>query len=70
MAQINSRNGRWSIAMCGGSQDTVHFYHGNVTLHISLQDLHELGMAMQKMTEELKPGLVDPNDAKKKGLLR
>lgn len=51
MAQINSRNGRWSIAMCSCSQDTIHFIYGNATLHICLEDLPDLGMAMRKMAE-------------------
>jgi len=65
---INSAEGRWSIALCGCSQDTVHFYYGNVTLHISLQDLQELGMAMQRMAQ----GLESQNggDGKKKTLLQ
>lgn len=52
---INSPEGRWSIARCSCSQDTVHFYYGNVTLHISLQDLRELGRAMQRMAQGLEP---------------
>ena len=42
---------RWSISLCSCSQDTIHFHYGNAILHIALEDLRELGAAMQKIAE-------------------
>ena len=51
MYGIKSRAGRWSVALCSCSQDTAHFQYGNVILHISRDDLRELGIAMQNVAE-------------------
>ena len=51
MYGIKSRGGRWSVSLCNCSQDTAHFHYGNVVLHISRDDLRELGLAMQSVAE-------------------
>lgn len=51
MYGIKSRQGRWSVTLCDCSQDTAHFQYGNVVLHISTDDLRELGIAMQTVAE-------------------
>jgi hypothetical protein len=69
MYGIKSPEGRWSVSLCNCSQDTAHFHYGNVILHISRDDLRDLGIAMQSVAEgaehaetvshlELKKGLV------------
>ena len=49
MYSVKSLQGRWSVSLCNCSRDTVHFQYANVLLHISLDDLRELGMAMQSV---------------------
>ena len=51
MYGIKSRGGGWSVSLCNCSQDTAHFHYGNVVLHISRDDLLELGLAMQSVAE-------------------
>jgi hypothetical protein len=51
MYAIKSPQGRWSIFLCNCSHDTAHFHYGNVVLHISLDDLRELGIAMQTVAD-------------------
>ena len=51
MHGIKSREGRWSVSLCNCSQDTAQFRYGNVILHISVDDLRELGRAMEKIAE-------------------
>jgi hypothetical protein len=69
MQGIKSHAGKWSVSLCSCSHDTAHFHYGNVVLHISLEDLRELGLAMQSVAEnaastessdhlDLKKGLV------------
>jgi hypothetical protein len=66
MYGIKSPAGRWSVSLCNCSQDTAHFNYGNVVIHISREDLRDLGIAMQSVAErvetrhqcELKKGLV------------
>lgn len=70
MNQINSREGRWSIGVCTCTQGMIHFSYGNATLHISAEDIRDLGMAMQKMAEGLGPLSGGNNDSKKKELLQ
>lgn len=70
MDRINSRDGRWSVLLCTCSQDTVHLIYGNATLHILAEDLRDLGMAMQKMAEGLRPLSEGNNDSNKKELLQ
>ena len=55
MHGIKSREGRWSVSLCNCSQDTAHFHYGNVVLHISLDDLRELGLAMQSIADGVEP---------------
>jgi hypothetical protein len=50
---IKSPRGKWSVSLCNCSRDTAHFHYGNVVLHISLDDLRELGMAMQSVAENV-----------------
>lgn len=70
MDSINSPEGRWSISPCTCTQGTIHFAYGNATLHILAEDLSDLGMAMQKMAEWLRPLSVGNNDSKKNGFLQ
>lgn len=70
MEQINSREGRWSISPCTCTQGTIHFTYGNATLHILAEDLRDLGVAMQRMAEGLRPLSVGNSDSKKKELLQ
>jgi hypothetical protein len=51
MYGIKSPAGRWSISLCNCSEDTAHFHYGNVVLHISRDDLRDLGIAMQSVAE-------------------
>jgi hypothetical protein len=37
--------------LCSCSRDTAHF-HGNAILHISIDHLRELGIAMQSIAED------------------
>lgn len=70
MQTINSSQGRWSVTVCSCSQETIHVIYGNATLNILVEDLRDLGMAMQKMAEGLRPLSVGINDSKKKELLQ
>lgn len=53
MERINCLQGRWSIGLCACSEDTVHFSYGNATLHILIDDMRDLGNALQKLAERL-----------------
>ena len=71
MHGIKSREGRWSVSLCSCSQDTAHFHYGNVVLHISLDDLRDLGLAMQSVAEEAEtPEVNTRRDQLKKGLVQ
>ena len=52
MQEIKSPQGRWSVSLCSCSEDTAHFHYGNVVLHISREDLRDLGIAMQSVAED------------------
>jgi hypothetical protein len=67
MYGIKSPEGRWSVTLCTCSEDTAHFHYGNVVLHISRQDLRELGIAMQSVAER---ALADGHDDLKKRLVQ
>lgn len=67
MYGIKSPQGRWSVSLCNCSQDTAHFHYGNVVLHISLDDLRELGMAMQSVADKAAQPEQDSSSASKKG---
>lgn len=71
MEQINSREGRWSIGVCTCTQGMIHFSYGNATLHISAEDIRDLGMAMHRMAENLtSQSPQNGSDSKKKELLQ
>jgi hypothetical protein len=65
MYGIKSRQGRWSVSLCDCSQDTAHLHYGNVVLHISLDDLRELGLAMQSLAENAEQNALQSTLAKK-----
>ena len=51
MYGIKSSQGRWWVSLCDCSHDTAHFHYGNIVLHISLDDLREVGTAMQSVAD-------------------
>ena len=69
MHGIKSAEGRWSVSLCTCSEDTAHFHYGNLVLHISRQDLRDLGIAMQSVAESAERALTDDHDDLKKGLV-
>lgn len=69
MYGIKSNHGRWSVSLCNCSQDTAHFHYGNVVLHISRDDLRELGLAMQSVADGAEQMHAGHRDAAKKGLV-
>ena len=70
MYGIKSREGRWSVSLCNCSQDTAHFHYGNVVLHISRDDLRDLGLAMQSVAESAEHTEIDSHLDLKKGLVQ
>jgi hypothetical protein len=70
MYGIKSPEGRWSVSLCNCSHDTAHFHYGNVVLHIALDDLRELGLAMQSVAESADPNETDNHLDLKKGLVQ
>ena len=70
MYGIKSRQGRWSISLCDCSQDTAHFHYGNVVLHISRDDLRELGLAMQSVADGVERAETEEPSTLKKGLVQ
>lgn len=69
MYGIKSPQGRWSVSLCNCSQDTAHFHYGNVVLHIAIDDLRELGLAMQSLAENAEKNETQ-NYPLKKGLVQ
>lgn len=68
MESINSPEGRWSISLC--TKDTIHLTYGNATLHMLVEDLRDLGMALQRMAEGLESqSSQDGSDGKNRGLI-
>lgn len=65
MYGIKSPQGRWSVSLCNCSPDTAHFHYGNVVLHISRDDLRDLGIAMQNVAENAERASLDRLDLKK-----
>jgi len=70
MYGIKSREGRWSVSLCNCSQDTAHFHYGNVVLHISRDDLRDLGIAMQSVAEGIEQPEPEDVSELKKGLVQ
>jgi hypothetical protein len=70
MYGIKSPEGRWSVSLCNCSQDTAHFHYGNVVLHISRDDLRDLGIAMQSVAEGAEHPETDHPLEFKKGLVQ
>jgi hypothetical protein len=70
MYGIKSPEGRWSISLCNCSEDTAHFHYGNVVLHISRDDLRDLGIAMQNVAEGAERTVTDNHSDLKKGLVQ
>ena len=60
MTEIRSRQNRWSVTLCTCSQDTVHLCYGNVVLHVLQEDVRELGIAMQNITDRAEQPQGDP----------
>jgi hypothetical protein len=67
MHAIKSATGRWSVSTCNCSEDTAHFHYGNVVLHIALDDLRDLGVAMQSVADRIERRNMMPL---KKGLVQ
>jgi hypothetical protein len=67
MYGIKSSQGRWSVSLCDGSHDTGHFHYGNVVLHISLDDLREVGIVMQSVADNDTQPEQENSSASKKG---
>ncbi|HWP23075.1 MAG TPA: hypothetical protein VNM15_02665 [Candidatus Binatia bacterium] len=70
MHGIKSPGGGWSISLCNCSQETAHFHYGNVVLHISRDDLRDLGIAMQSLAEGVESAEADRRHELKKGLVQ
>ena len=70
MHGIKSAEGRWSVSLCDCSEDTAHFHYGNVVLHIALDDLRDLGIAMQSVADGIERPAVKDFTAFKKGLVQ
>jgi hypothetical protein len=70
MQGIKSPAGKWSVSLCSCSRDTAHFHYGNVVLHISLDDLRELGHAMQCIADRVEHAETDDHPQPKKGLVQ
>jgi hypothetical protein len=70
MYGIKSSEDRWSVSLCTCSQDTAHFHYGNVLLHISLDDLRDLGQAMQSIADRVEQIKACHVLALKKGLVQ
>ena len=70
MYGIKSRGGGWSVSLCDCSQDTAHFHYGNVVLHISSDDLRDLGLAMQSVAEDAEISEQNNHQQVKKGLVQ
>jgi hypothetical protein len=70
MYGIKSSEDRWSVSLCTCSQDTAHFHYGNVLLHISLDDLRDLGQAMQSVADRVEQIKTRHVLALKKGLVQ
>jgi hypothetical protein len=70
MQGIKSAEGKWSISLCSCSRETAHFHYGNAILHISLDDLRDLGIAMQRVAEDVACSELHDRFDLKKGLVQ
>jgi len=70
MHETESHGERWSISFCSCSQDTIHFHYGTVILHIALEDLRDLGAAMQRIAEGVAEATFQHSHASKKDLVQ
>jgi len=70
MQGIKSPEGRWSVSVCSCSEDTAHFHYGNVILHIALDDLRDLGVAMQSVADGVERPDAKDFTSLKKGLVQ
>ena len=70
MHEIKSPEGRWSVSLCSCSEDTAHFHYGNVVLHIALDDLRDLGVAMQSVADGIEGPATKDFTSFKKGLVQ
>jgi len=70
MYGIKSPEGRRLVSLCNRSQNTTHFHYGNVVLHISRDDLRDLGIAMQSVAEGAEHCETDSHLELKKGLVQ
>jgi hypothetical protein len=70
MQGIKSSQGRWSVSLCNCSEDTAHFHYGNVVLHISRDDLRDLGIAMQSIAEGVERAVTENDLELKKGVVQ
>jgi len=67
MYGIKSPQGRWSVSLCDCSRDTAHFHYDTVALHISLDDLREVGIAMQSVAGNAAQPEQESSSGSKKG---
>ena len=70
MHGIKSPEGRWSVSVCNCSEDTAHFHYGNLVLHIALDDLRDLGVAMQSVADRIERPAAKDFTSLKKGLVQ
>ena len=70
MRGIKSHEGKWSVSFCSCNQNTAHFRYGDAILHIAIDDLRELGVAMQIVAEDAASTESHDPFNLKKGLVR
>jgi hypothetical protein len=70
MHGIKSPEGRWSVSVCNCSADTAHFHYGNVVLHIAVDDLRDLGVALQSVADGIERSEPDNFPPRQKGLVQ
>lgn len=69
MRGIKSPEGRWSVSVCNCSADTAHFHYANVVIHIALNDLRDLGVALQSLAAGIEGSARDNFAPHKEGLV-
>ena len=70
MHGIKSPECKWSVSVCNCSADTAHFHYGNVVLHIALDDLRDLGVALQSVADGIERSEPDNFAPRKEGLVQ